>query len=303
MQNEASFPAASETRFKTSLQPPSSSPPSQLSKLSINAITTYRWSLLETVTSFLRMGIDTIGIWQPKLSEFGEERGIELIKESGLKVSSLSWVGGFTGSHGHSYLDALDDAHDALQIAAELQAESLVIISGSRSGHLMNHSRRLVYEAMNSLGDEAERLGVSLAIQPMHRFFAEEWTFLTTLKETFQILDECHSDSVGIALDLYHMWQDPFLLELIENRSDRIKLVQVADWNTPVLSELDRYLPGDGIIPLEEILGRIHQSSYSGFYETNIWSDELWKTNYEKLVPECDKRMRSYFPGPAIHVG
>jgi len=300
--NEVSFSAASETRFQSSLNPPASSKPTQLAKLSINAMTTYRWSLLETVDSFKRMGIDSIGIWRPKLSEFGEERGIDLIHESGLKVSSLSWSGGFTGSHGYSYLDALDDARDALHVAAELQADCLVIITGSRSGHLTNYSRRLVYDAMNSLASDAERLGVSLAIQPMHYFFAEEWTFLTTLKETFQILDECQSDSIGIAVDLYHLWQDPLLSELIENRSKRIKLVQVADWKTPVLSELDRHLPGDGIIPLEQILKRIQQSSYSGFYETNILSDELWKTNYEHLVPECHRRMQDFFPIPKQRV-
>jgi len=30
-------------------------------------MTTYRWSLLETVDSFKRMGIGSIGIWRPKL--------------------------------------------------------------------------------------------------------------------------------------------------------------------------------------------------------------------------------------------
>ena len=57
--------------------------------LSINEVTTYRWSFDEDVRRYREVGIEAIGVWRHKLSDFGEQRGIEYLAESGLAVSSL----------------------------------------------------------------------------------------------------------------------------------------------------------------------------------------------------------------------
>ena len=81
--------------------------------LSVNEMTTYRWSFEEDVTRYRDAGIEAIGVWRQKLADFGEERGLELLAHSGLKVSNLLWAGGFTGSDGHSYQEGLADAREA----------------------------------------------------------------------------------------------------------------------------------------------------------------------------------------------
>src|SRR5579872_5457123 len=79
-------------------------------RLSINEMTTYHWSFLDDVSGYQAAEIASIGVWRRKLCDFGEERGIELLRESGLAVSSLSDAGGFTGSDGHTFRDGVDDA-------------------------------------------------------------------------------------------------------------------------------------------------------------------------------------------------
>ena len=69
-------------------------------RLSVNQVTTIRWNLEQIVVACQETGINSIGVWRRKLEEFGEERGIDFLLESELHVSSLSWAGGFTGSHG-----------------------------------------------------------------------------------------------------------------------------------------------------------------------------------------------------------
>ena len=73
-----------------------------MSLLSISELTTYRWSFEEDVRNYSAAGFRAIGVWRQKLSDFGEERGLALLHDSGLEVSSLLWAGGFTGSDGHS---------------------------------------------------------------------------------------------------------------------------------------------------------------------------------------------------------
>ena len=89
--------------------------------LSINEMTTYRWSFEEDVTRYRACGIEAIGVWRQKLADFGEDKGIELVAASGLAVSNLLWAGGFTGSDGHTYQESLADANDALHLAAALK--------------------------------------------------------------------------------------------------------------------------------------------------------------------------------------
>ena len=84
---------------------------------------------------YVAAGIHGIGVWRQKLSDYGEDKGVELLAESGLEVSNLLWAGGFTGSDGRSLKDSVDDAKDAIRLAAEMHAACLVVYSGSRRSH------------------------------------------------------------------------------------------------------------------------------------------------------------------------
>ena len=68
-----------------------------MARLSINELTTYRWSFEEDVAAFQSAGVPAIGVWRQKLSDYGEAKGAELLVESGLAVSNLLGAGGFTG--------------------------------------------------------------------------------------------------------------------------------------------------------------------------------------------------------------
>ncbi len=97
----------------------------------MNEMTTYRWSFEEDVQRYAAAGIQAIGVWRRKLSDFGEARGIELLKQSGLAVSNLLWAGGFTGSEGHTFRESIDDAIEAIRVAGAMQAKCVIIYSGA----------------------------------------------------------------------------------------------------------------------------------------------------------------------------
>ena len=53
-----------------------------MDRVSISEVTTYRWSFEEDVQNYVGAGISGIGVWRQKLSDFGEEKGVELIQAS-----------------------------------------------------------------------------------------------------------------------------------------------------------------------------------------------------------------------------
>ena len=89
-----------------------------MARLSINEMTTYRWSFEEDVVELQAAGIPAIGVWRQKVADVGEDRAVDLLAQSGLAVSNLLWAGGFTGSDGHTFAESLQDAADAIRLAA-----------------------------------------------------------------------------------------------------------------------------------------------------------------------------------------
>jgi sugar phosphate isomerase/epimerase len=268
----------------------------------MSQMTTYRWSFLEDVIHYQQAGINRMAIWRPKLADFGEERCIELIRDAGMEVSSLGWAGGFTGGNGHTFVEAVDDARSAILTAAELGAESLTIISGGQHHHIRSHARRLLREALEQILDVAEEHNVTLALQPMHPIYQEEWTFLISLDETQEILEAIDHPRVQMAFGTYHLWQEPRLIECLPAIVPMIASVQVSDWRPPRCDN-DRHLPGDGMIPLAEILSTLHECGYRGSYEIEIWSAELWKSDYAQLLERSRRQFLSLFSGVTASSG
>ena len=238
-------------------------------------------------------GINRMGVWRPKLDEYGEERAIDLVHDTKMSVSSVSWAGCFTGQNGHPYAESLADAKDTLRIAGALGAECVVMLSGAQSGHILSHAKRLFISALNELGDLAGEVGVKLAVQPMRREFAHDWTFVTSIDHTLDVIDACDHEMLGMAFDVYHLWQEPNLLARIAEIAHLVSTVQLNDYHRPPRSEYDRGLIGEGLIPLGDITRAFLDHGYRGPFEIAIWSEELWKANYDRLLNECRTRFEN----------
>lgn len=260
-----------------------------MSGLSINEITTYRWSFDDDIRRYRDAGIDAIGVWRQKLADFGEDKGIELLARSGLKASNVLWAGGFTGSDGHSYDESLSDARDALQLAAALHARHLVVYSGSRNGHTLKHARRLFLSALGELLPLAEQLSVVLAIEPMHCHCAGNWTFITNLDDALSIMDELDTPALRLVFDTYHLGHEPNLLERIASVVPRIGIVHLGDCKGQPDNEQNRQRLGEGTLRLPCIVRAIKQAGYDGFYDVELLGEDIEASDYDDLL-ECAKR-------------
>ncbi|MGQ0637379.1 MAG: sugar phosphate isomerase/epimerase family protein [Planctomycetaceae bacterium] len=254
-----------------------------MSRISISEMTTYRWSFEEDVTGYRAAQVGGVGLWRRKLADFGEERAAELLHESGLAASSLSCAGGFTGSDGHTFRDAVGDALDALRVAAELRAGCLVVVTGARAGHTLNHARRLAVEALKALGEEGARLGVDVALQFARTSQAERWSFVSSLADALDLLEKCGNPQVGLACDLFSVGAEPGPGEIAADLAPRLKLAQLCDANFAALAagEADSLARCKN---LGAVVHRLEQQGYRGWYEVQILCDACWQADYLRLL-------------------
>lgn len=255
-----------------------------MARLSMNELTTYRWSFEEDVERYAQAGIPAIGVWRQKLSDYGESKGVELLAEKGLAVSNLGWAGGFTGSDGRTYRDALDDAFEAVRLAGELKAPALVVYTGSRGGHTHNHARRLMVDALKELAPAAEQHEVTLALEPMHAGCAAEWTFLTELDDALAMLEKVGHPRVALCFDTYHLGFSPGVLERIPQIVDRIRVVHLGDGKTAPDKEQDRTRLGEGALPLGDIISALSDAGYDGDYDVELIGEEIGGSDYLELI-------------------
>lgn len=252
-------------------------------RLSINEMTTYRWSFEQDVAHFAAARIPGIGVWRQKLSDFGDEKGIELLSENGLHVSNLLWAGGFTGSDGRTFRESVEDAADAIQLAAQMNADCLVLYTGARAGHTRSHARRLCRDALERLVPLAADARVVLAIEPMREECAGDWTFLTTLEETLDLLSAFDSPWLRLVFDTYHFplcEDDPRLVELAR----RIAIVHLADGKPPVENDQRRTRLGEGESPLRSTVHALLNAGYDGFFDVELFGDDIAEQNYPQLI-------------------
>jgi len=261
-----------------------------MARLSMNEITTFRWSFEEDVERYIAAEIDGIGVWRQKLSDFGEEKGAELLADSPLAVSCLLWAGGFTGSDGRSYRDSVQDAMDAIRLAADLEAGCLVVYSGARAGHTHNHARRLFRSALAELAPVAAEQRVVLAIEPMHEGCAAEWTFLTDLDETLETIHAIGSDQLKLVFDLYHLGQNRTILDRVPEIAPLAAVVQLGDAREPPRGEQNRCRLGEGSVPLDEIVAALLEAGYDGFFDVELLGEDVEDADYADLIEHAKRR-------------
>ena len=88
----------------------------------------------------------------------------------------------------------------------------------------------------------------------MHSSQRELYSFVSSIPETLELLEEVGRPSVGVMVDTYHLWDTPTVLDDVARHVDRITGVHVADFRDPPRSSGDRVLPGDGVADLPRLL-------------------------------------------------
>jgi len=255
-----------------------------MAQLSMNETTTFRWSFDEDVNQYAAAGIPAIGVWRPKLSDFGPEKGIELLGERGLRVSHLLWAGGFTGSDGRSYRESVEDAIEAVKTAAALQTDTLVVYSGARAGHTYNHAKRLIHGALGELIPVAAQAGVYLAVEPMHPGCAAEWTFLNTVEDMLALFEAVGSTQVKMVFDTYHLGLQEGTLERIAELAPHVAIVQLGDARQPPTGEQNRCRLGEGNVPIKELVAALRSAGYDGYFDVELLGEEIETCDYAELL-------------------
>ncbi|MGN6334205.1 MAG: sugar phosphate isomerase/epimerase family protein [Motilibacteraceae bacterium] len=252
----------------------------RLARLSLNQRTVPSWDVPQVVDACARAGVPAVGLWREPVAEAGLERSARLVREAGLRVSSLCRGGFLTASDPDEGRRAVADNRRALDEAATLGADCLVLVVGGLplGDQDLPGARQRVADRLAELVPYAAERGVRLALEPMHPLYCADRGVLSTLEQATDLAEQHPAAQVGVVVDAFHVWWDPRLAEQVHRAAERIASVQIGDWITPLPPDalLSRGLPGDGHIDLASFLALTGEAGYRGDVEVEVFNAEVW---------------------------
>ena len=241
----------------------------------------------------MRAGVSWIAPWRHKLSASVAEDA-RIVREAGLRVSSLCRGGMFPASTEAERQRSIDDNRRALEQAAAFGTDVLVLVCGPAPDRDIGAARRMVEDGIAALIPEASALGVRLGIEPLHPMFAAERSAIVTLAESNSMAERL-GPQAGVVIDAYHVWWDPDLYAQIARCGTRIAGFHVSDWIVPTPDFLmGRGMMGDGVIELRRLRAAIDATGYSGPIEVEIFNEAVWAEPIDALLGRMKERFLAH---------
>jgi len=259
--------------------------------LSINAyICPADYPIAKFLPLVAQSGASAVGLTIRALDEIPVPQLKARLADLGLAVSSLNSAGYFL------YQDAERSARQAstnlrlIDAAAELGAQTLVVITGglSHGAASLRDARKTIADGLHRLAERAASAGVHLGLEPIHPAGVLNKGCVNALRHALSLVSDIHNAS--LALDLYHSWWDPDLPDLIRNHGNKIRVVQFC--NVVALRDppdLQRESPEVGLLDVGAELNALSAQGYSGTFEYELFAEHLRGRDVESMVAQAAK--------------
>ncbi|MDQ0961639.1 sugar phosphate isomerase/epimerase [Streptomyces sp. B4I13] len=271
-----------------------------LTRFSVNQMTVKQLSLPDLVAACGDLGVTNVGLWREPVQTYGVEATAKLVRDAGLTVTTLCRGGFLTATDPDERAAALADNRRAVDEAAALGTEVLVLVSGGlpAGSKDLHGARERIADALAVLGPYAEEHGVKLAIEPLHPMYAADRCVVSTLAQALDLAERFPAHQVGVTVDTYHIWWDDQAPAQIARAGagGRIHTFQLADWTTPLPEGVltGRGQIGDGAIDMREWQGYVEAAGYTGAIEVELFNDGLWARDGREVLAETARRFVSH---------
>lgn len=224
---------------------------------------------------YARAGVSAIGIFLHKL-----ERGQipefwipevripspqvaatrRVIRQSGLSASHVVFSGFYAvGDVEHR----IEHTIHAMDVAAALDAAIVMVVPGPTGGRTHAQARDHVAAALSAILERSAP-NVKLGLEPLDPSMCD---YLNSVEEARELIDLVGHPRLGVFPDLYHLRNRDSVIEEIAAAGEHIIGVHVNDARP---NDNTVYLPGEGELPLVEIIAAIEATGYASTYDVEV---------------------------------
>jgi sugar phosphate isomerase/epimerase len=244
----------------------------------VSQYTTWPLTFEQDLDLYQKADVAYIEVCEAKLDPKQPDVQLQRLKETGLQVSSVqprlhSLFPDAPRPEPKSPSERMGHLKKTIQLFGKyFPGTTLVSISGAAPDGDYDLAYRTAQKEYREVAQVAADHGVRVALEPLNPILMNVDTFLGSLAHATRVVEAVDHPAFGLFVDVWHIWEDASAPALIAKHGDKIFGVHVNDWHTPRAFG-DRCLPGEGEIPLVELLRAIRATSYAGAYTLEVFSE------------------------------
>jgi len=266
-------------------------------KLAINEVTTKPALFADEMVAYSAAGFTAIELWLDKMSEFLEKNSLDearqLLADNGLQAIGACFHAGVMLSEGTERVKVLDKFRTKLEICQALGAPVLVICTDSPKEPVTPEHYAQAVVGLREAADIAQAYNVSLAVE-----FIKGARLIGSLSTALDIARKTERQNVGILFDTFHFYAGVSKIgDILQMTKEELLLVHLNDVGPGYIelaTDAMRILPGEGVMPLREILAAISAIGYDGYYSLELFNRELWAQDVKQVAVRAFQRSSKF---------
>lgn len=213
------------------------------------------------------IGVEHMTLVTPVLSKPGDlEEAEHALTLGGQHVATVNHVFGVYPNLEQDSGEAAKHLLEAIDITARLGASAIYLITGGRGSLDWEQAAQRFAMLIAPCLPHAEAKGVRLLVENASAMNVDIHS-AHTLPDAIRMAEIA---GIGVCLELHACWMEGNLHENFRRAMPLTGLVQVSDYVLGDRTTPCRAVPGDGVIPLDRLLGDILDAGYEGLFDLEL---------------------------------
>ncbi len=266
-------------------------------KLAFNGATTMKADLATDVRAAHLAGFDLLEIWAAKLRVFLKTGGVpdlkKLFEQCAVKPLSINSIEHITFRNAEDYAAIKAECEELSSIASALGCPYIVAVPGRlpektpTRAEIVDESVRVLLE----LARIAEGHSIALAFE----FLGQTDCSVQRLDLANEIVERVARRNVGLVIDSFHFYAGGSTVDMIDALDpERLFIFHINDAEDlprDKLQDSHRLLPGDGILPLKQMLLAFKRIGYDRVASVEIFRPEYWERDPFELARDAKEAL------------
>ncbi|QQD19539.1 sugar phosphate isomerase/epimerase [Spongiibacter nanhainus] len=267
-------------------------------RVAVNGICLMTQSLAQQAESWQRLGAQRVSFVGLQIEKEGLDSARNALASGDYQVETVVhtyMVGQHLNPDPGSWQGPRDRLLAQIDATSELGARSIYMTTGGRGDMSWEQAADVFAEAIAPCVDRAKAVGLPLLVENAPPAYADIH-IAHTLRDTITLAERA---GIGVCMDIFSCWTEAGLRGLIEKAAPRLHLVQVSDYVYGDRALPARAVPGDGDIPLKDILRWLIDAGYRNGFDLELLGPRIDNEGAEAAVA----RAGAWVGEQLIHIG
>jgi len=161
--------------------------------------------------------------------------------------------------------------------AQAIECPWVLVVPGPTEGRTDAQVTSDTVATLRELADTAAEFGISVAFE----FMGFPWAAVRDVAGAWAIVQQANRPNLGIIVDTAHFYAGGSTLESIRQVDpERLVVLHINDVEDVAKSDITdghRLYPGEGVIPLQDILGAVLATGWDGVLSVELFREEYWQ--------------------------